>query len=73
MASHMVISYGPQAAQANEELPSESSVDLTLTQHPCDEDLEPREVLKLNPLSLVLSYFYELSHPGDFVASQPRF
>jgi hypothetical protein len=31
MASHMVTSYGPQAAQANEEPPLESSLDLTLT------------------------------------------
>jgi hypothetical protein len=30
MASHTVTSYGPQAAQANEELPSESFLDLTL-------------------------------------------
>jgi hypothetical protein len=40
----MVTSYGPQAAQANEELPPESSLDLTLTQHPHDEKPEPREV-----------------------------
>jgi hypothetical protein len=44
MASRTVTSYGPQAAQANEESPSESSLDLTLTQHPRDEELEPREV-----------------------------
>ncbi len=44
MASRTVTSYGPQAAQANEEPPSESSLDLTLTQHPRDEELEPREV-----------------------------
>jgi hypothetical protein len=44
MASRMVTFYGPQAAKANEEPPSESSLDLTLTQHPCDEELEPREV-----------------------------
>jgi hypothetical protein len=31
MASCTVTSYGPQAAQANEELPLESSLDLTLT------------------------------------------
>jgi len=43
MASRMVTSYGPQAAQANEEPTSESSLDLTLTQHPCDEELEPRK------------------------------
>ncbi len=33
MASRMVTSYGPQAAQANEEPPPESFLDLTLTQH----------------------------------------
>jgi len=53
MASHTVTSYGPQAAQANEESPSKSSLDLTLTQHPCDEELEPWEVrarLEVEPL-----------------------
>jgi hypothetical protein len=44
MASRTIASYGPQVAQANEEPPSESSLDLTLTQHLCDEKLEPREV-----------------------------
>jgi hypothetical protein len=37
----------------NEEPPPQSSLDLTLTQHPHDEDLEPREVhphLKIEPL-----------------------
>jgi hypothetical protein len=41
MASRMVSSYGPQAAQANEEPPPESSLDFTLTQHPRDEEPEP--------------------------------
>jgi len=41
MASRMVTSYGPQAAQANEKPPPESSLDLTLTQHPRDEEPEP--------------------------------
>jgi hypothetical protein len=41
MASRTVTSYGPQAIQVNEEPPSESSLDLTLTQHPRDEELEP--------------------------------
>jgi hypothetical protein len=52
MASRMVASYGPQVAQANEEPPSETYLDLTLTQHPRDEELEPREVrvrLKVEP------------------------
>jgi hypothetical protein len=33
--------YGPQAAQVNEESVLESFLDLTLTQHPRDENLEP--------------------------------
>jgi hypothetical protein len=44
MASRMVASYGPQAAQANEEPPPETSLDLTVTQYPRDEELAPREV-----------------------------
>jgi hypothetical protein len=32
--------YGLQAAQMNEEPPQRSSLNLTLTQHPCDEDFE---------------------------------
>jgi hypothetical protein len=44
MASRMVTSYGPQATQVNEESPSKSSLDLTLMQHPRDEELEPRKV-----------------------------
>ncbi len=66
MALRMVTSYGPQVAQANEEPPSEPSLNLTLMQHPCDEDIEPREVrtcLEVEPpSSLVLSYFSEFSH-----------
>jgi hypothetical protein len=44
MASRTATSYGPQAAQEDEEPPSESSLDLTLTQHPRDEEPESREV-----------------------------
>jgi hypothetical protein len=44
MASRTVTSYGPQAAHTNEESPSKSFLDLTLTQHPRDEELKPREV-----------------------------
>jgi hypothetical protein len=57
----MVTSYGPQATQANEESPPESSLDLTLTQHPCDEELEPWEVrarLKIEPLQ---AWYYRIS------------
>jgi hypothetical protein len=44
MASRMVSSYEPQAAQANEEPPPESSLDLTLTQHLRNEEPELWEV-----------------------------
>jgi hypothetical protein len=44
MTSRTVTSYRPQAAQVNEELLSESSLDLTLTQHLRNEELKPREV-----------------------------
>ncbi len=40
----MAMYYGPQAAQVNEESVLESFLDLTLTQHPRDENLEPWEV-----------------------------
>jgi hypothetical protein len=40
MASRMPTSYGPQATQMNEEPTPKSSLDLTLTQHPHDEDFE---------------------------------
>ncbi len=77
MASRMVTSYGPQAAQMNEEPTSESSLDLTLTQHPRDEDPASQEVCarlkSRSPSSLVLSHFSKLSHPGDFVTSRPCF
>jgi hypothetical protein len=44
MASRMVTSYGPQVAQANEEPPPKTSLNLTLTQHLHDEELELRKV-----------------------------
>ncbi len=44
MALRMVTSYGSQTTQANEEPPPESFLDLTLTQHPRDEEPKPREV-----------------------------
>jgi len=48
----MATSYMPQAAQVNEESAPESYLDLTLMQHPRDEDLEPQEArahFKVNP------------------------
>jgi hypothetical protein len=61
MALRTIASYGPQAAQANEEPPPESSLDLTLTQHYRDEEPEPREVrarLEVEPLR---AWYYRIS------------
>jgi hypothetical protein len=57
----MVTFYGPLAAQANEELLMESSLDLTLTQHPRDEEPKPRKVrahLEVEPLQ---AWYYRIS------------
>jgi hypothetical protein len=60
MASRMVTSYGPQAAQANEKLPSESSLDLTLTQHLRDEEPEPREVRARLEVKPTRAWYYHI-------------
>jgi hypothetical protein len=60
-ASRTVTSYGPQAAQANEEQPLESSLDLTLTQHPRDEELEPREVRACLEIEPPRAWYYRIS------------
>jgi hypothetical protein len=52
MVSHTITSYGLQVTKANKEPPLESSLDLTLTQHPRDDEPEPRKVcarLKVEP------------------------
>jgi hypothetical protein len=57
----MTTSYGLQATQVNEVSPPESSLDLTLTQHPHDENLEPQEVhprLGVEPLQV---WYYYIS------------
>jgi hypothetical protein len=61
MASRTVTSYGPQATQANEEPPSESSLDLTLTQHPHDEKLEPQEVHARLEIEPPRAWYYHIS------------
>jgi hypothetical protein len=61
MASCPVTSYGPQAAQVNEGPPSESSLDLTLTQHPRDEELEPREVRARLEVEPPRAWYYRIS------------
>jgi hypothetical protein len=50
----------------NEELALESSLNLTLTQHPHDEDLEPQEVhahLEVNPLKFGIIAFLRTFAP----------
>ncbi len=61
MASCIVTSYGPQAAQANEEPPLESSLDLTLTQHLRDEEPEPREVRACLEIKPLRAWYYRIS------------
>jgi hypothetical protein len=61
MASRMVASYEPQAAQANEESPSETSLDLTLTQHPRDEEPAPREVHARFEVEPPRAWYYRIS------------
>jgi len=63
MVSHMTTSYKPQTAQMNEELFRKPSLDLTLTQHSHDENLELRKVgliLKLNPFELGIITFFQI-------------
>jgi hypothetical protein len=53
MVSRMATSYELQVMQVNEESAPKSSLDLTLMQHPRDEDPKPREVhacLEVDPL-----------------------
>ncbi len=57
----MVTSYEPQATQANEELPPESSLDLTLTQHHRDEEPEPREVRARLEVKPPRAWYYRIS------------
>jgi hypothetical protein len=61
MVSRMVTSYGSQAAQANKELPLESSLNLTLTQHPCDEEPKPREVRTCFEVEPPRAWYYHIS------------
>ncbi len=70
MALRMATFYGPQAAQVNEELTLKSSLDLTLTQHFHDEDLEPWKVHTRLEFDIPWDWYYllhfsEFSHLGD--------
>jgi hypothetical protein len=61
MVSRTVTPYGPQATQTNEEPPSKSYLDLTLTQHPCDEELELREVHARLEVEPPRAWYYRIS------------
>ncbi len=61
MALRTVTSYGPQAAQANEEPLLESSLNLTLMQHPLDKELEPREVRASLEVEPPRAWYYRIS------------
>jgi hypothetical protein len=61
MVSRMVTFYGPQVAQMNEKPPPESSLDLTLTQHPRDEEPELREVRARLEVEPPLAWYYHIS------------
>jgi hypothetical protein len=61
MASCMATFYGPQTTQVNEEPPLESSLDLTLMQHPRDEDPEPREMRAYLEIKPPWARYYRIS------------
>jgi len=61
MALRTVTSYGPQTAQADAEPPSESSLDLTLTQRLRDEETEPREVRARLEVEPPRAWYYRIS------------
>ncbi len=74
MVSHMTTSYGPQTAQMNEEPPQESSLNLTLMQHPHDEYFKPREVrLRLEVEPLQVWYYCIFSNPRTLVINLKLF
>jgi hypothetical protein len=61
MTSRTIAFYGPQAAQANEEPPPQSSLDLTLTQHLRDEEPEPRDVRARLEVEPPRAWYYHIS------------
>jgi hypothetical protein len=77
MALHMATSYGPQDVQVNEKPALKSYLDLTLTQHPYDENSELQQVhtrFEVNPSQ---TWYYHISSNFRtlmiFVANQPQF
>ncbi len=61
MVLHMAMSYKLQVAQVNEESASESSLALTLTQHPCDEEPKQWEVRVWLEIDYLRTWYYRIS------------
>jgi len=61
MASRMARSYRPQVAQTNEKLTPKPSLDLTLTQHPRDEEPESRKVRACLEVDPPGAWYYHIS------------
>jgi hypothetical protein len=61
MASRMAMSYRPQVAQVNEKPTLKSSLNLTLMQHPRDEDPEPRKVCVCLEVDPPRAWYYHIS------------
>ncbi len=61
MASCIATSYGPQTIQMNEESAPKSSLDLTLTQHPRDENPAPRGVRTRLEVDPPRAWYYHIS------------
>jgi hypothetical protein len=61
MALRMATSYGPQIAQMNEKPALKSFLDLMLTQHPRDEDPEPRKVRTHLEIDPPRAWYYHIS------------
>ncbi len=77
MALHMATSYGPQDAQVNEKPALKSYLDLTLTQHPYDENSESQQVHTRFEVNPSRTWYYHISSNFRtlmiFVANQPHF
>jgi len=57
----MATFYGLQTAQANEKLTLESSLNLTLMQHPCDEEPKPQKVRTRFEVDPLRAWYYCIS------------
>jgi len=56
----MATFYGPQATQVNEESVLKTSLDLTLTQRPCDEDPKLQKVRVHFEVEPLRAWYYRI-------------